>query len=138
MKVDRVVVDTNVLIGAVLLPASLPRRVVDAVGYGGGLLVFSQQTFDELSTRLRRPKFDAYVTADDRAVFLQQVESVSLWVPISGETMGCRDPDDDAILETALVASADAIVTGDRDLLAMSPFRAIPILEPRAFLATLT
>ena len=48
--------------------------------------------------------------------------------------MGCRDPDDDKLIETAVMGAADCLVTGDRDLLDMSPFQGIPILTPRAFL----
>ena len=43
------------------------------------------------------------------------------------------DPDDDKLLETALMGAADCLVTGDRDLLGMSPFQNIPILSPTGF-----
>jgi predicted nucleic acid-binding protein len=46
----------------------------------------------------------------------------------------CRDPDDDRILECALAASAEVIVTGDRDLLDLGAFRDTPIMTPRQFL----
>ena len=49
-------------------------------------------------------------------------------VSIAGAKLGCRDPDDDKILETALMGEADCLVTGDRDLLEMSPFCGIPIV----------
>ena len=58
----------------------------------------------------------------------------SEWVSISGATLECRDPDDDKLLETALIGKADCLVTGDGDLLVMSPFRHIPILQAVAFL----
>ena len=137
MTAERVVIDTNVLISAALLPHGIPRGAVDTVRRTGGSLVFSDQTLAELRTRLERAKFDRYVTRADRAVFLAQVQAVSVWVSITGAKLGCRNPDDDKVLETALMSVADCIVTGDRDLLAMSPFRAIPILEPSAFLSRL-
>ena len=46
----------------------------------------------------------------------------------------CRDPKDNKFLEAAIAARADVIVTGDADLLALHPFRGIPILSPAAFL----
>ena len=49
--------------------------------------------------------------------------------------MGCRDPDDDKVLETALMGDAECVVTGHNDLLVMSPFRGIPILTPAEFLS---
>ena len=45
----------------------------------------------------------------------------------------CRDADDDLVLGTAIAGRADAMVTGDRDLLDLGAFRGIPILSPRAF-----
>ena len=48
---------------------------------------------------------------------------------IAGAKLGCRDPDDEKLLETALTGEADCLITGDRDLLEMSPFHDIPILK---------
>ena len=48
--------------------------------------------------------------------------------------MGCRDPKDDKLLETALLGRADCLVTGDQDLLVMSPFHGIPILSPNGMI----
>ena len=53
---------------------------------------------------------------------------------IAGAKLGCRDPDDDKLLETALMSEADCLITGDRDLLEMSSFHDIPILTPGGFL----
>ena len=134
MKVERVVIDTNVLISALLQPAGSPRAVVDNVKTVNGALIFSDETFDELATRLYRPKFDGYVSRKNRSVYLTQLETVSEWVSITGAWLGCRDRDDDKALETALVGAADCLVTGDKDLLEMSPFNDIPILTPADFL----
>lgn len=135
MRAERVVLDTNVLISAVLQPKGPPRAAIDAVRMAGGVLLFSDQTFDELRTRLERPKFDRYVSREGRALFLAQLDAVSEWVAITGAKMGCRDPDDDKLLETTLTGEADCLVTGDRDLLVMSPFHEIPILTPADFLS---
>lgn len=134
MIAERVVVDTNVLISAALRREGRPRAVVDAVRKQRGVLLFSNETIDELQTRLRLPKFDRYVSREGRAIYLAQLEAVSEWVPIAGAKLGCRDPDDDKLLETALMGAADCLVTGDRDLLDMSPFQNIPILSPTGFL----
>jgi predicted nucleic acid-binding protein len=48
--------------------------------------------------------------------------------------MDCQDPDDNRILEAAVAGSADVIVTGDKHLLRMHPFRGIEILKVDAFL----
>jgi putative PIN family toxin of toxin-antitoxin system len=46
----------------------------------------------------------------------------------------CRDPDDNRVLECAVAGGADLILTGDKDLLVMNPFRNISILTVRQFL----
>ena len=99
-----------------------------------GELLFSDETFDELQTRIRRPKFDVYLSQNSRAIYLAQLKTVSAWVSIAGAKMGCRDPDDDMLLETALMGDTDCLVTGDRDLLEMTPYQGIPILTPATFL----
>ena len=134
MKAERVVLDTNVLISAALRQNGPPRAVVDAVRLKNGVLIFSEETFDELRSRLHSSKFDGYVSREVRLVYLTQLKAVSEWVSIAGVKLGCRDSDDDKLLETALMGEADCLITGDRDLLAMSPFHDIPILTPAGFL----
>ena len=81
-----------------------------------------------------RSKFDSYVSREERILFLAQLATITEWVGIGGATLGCRDLDDDKFIETALTGRADCLVTGDRDLLVMSPFRDLPILQPAEFL----
>ena len=54
-------------------------------------------------------------------------------VPILYAIRVCRDPKDDKFLEVAVHGQADAIVTGDQDLLNLNPFRGIAILTPREY-----
>ena len=133
MRAERVVLDSNVPISAALRPEGPPRAVVNAVRSENGILLFSDETFDELRSRFFSSKFDRYVSRRDRAVFLAQLEAVSEWVSITGAKLGCRDPDDDKLLETALLGNADCLVTGDRDLLEMTSFHGVPIVTPADF-----
>ncbi|MDE0693496.1 MAG: putative toxin-antitoxin system toxin component, PIN family [Gammaproteobacteria bacterium] len=134
-RAERLVADTNVLISAALRSDTPPRQVLDAVQRAGGVLVFSDETFAEVHDRLSKPKFDRYATHESRGAFLGHLVAVSEWVSISQAKLGCRDPDDDKLLETALAGQATCLVTGDRDLLDMNPFRSIPIVDPTTFLA---
>lgn len=134
MKAERVVVDTNVLISAALRHQGLPRAVLDGLRAGNGVLLFSSETFEELRNRLQHQKFDRYVDREVRAIYLAQLVVVSERVSITGAKLGCRDRDDDKLLETALMGEADCLITGDRDLLEMHPFHGIPILTPAVFL----
>jgi putative PIN family toxin of toxin-antitoxin system len=128
------VVDTNVLISAVLQPSGTTAKVLTKIRAAGGLLVFSDDTFAELATRIMRPKFDRYVETADREMFLSELAAVGRFVAIEGNLRACRDPEDDRILETAVRSEASWIVTGDRDLLVLHPFRGIDILSPGDFL----
>lgn len=135
MRAERIVLDTNILISAALVPNSVPYLVLGAVRSANGVVLFSDETFDELHTRIQYLKFDKYVSREDRVLYLAQLRDISEWVRISGVHLGCRDPDDDKFLETALEGEADCLVTGDADLLVMSPFHDIVILNPAEFLA---
>jgi predicted nucleic acid-binding protein len=55
-------------------------------------------------------------------------------VQVSASLHICRDPRDDKFLELAIEGRAEVIVTGDRDLLELHPFRGIAILTPAAYL----
>jgi predicted nucleic acid-binding protein len=55
-------------------------------------------------------------------------------VTITARIAACRDPTDDKFLELAVNGHADLIVSGDADLLALNPFRGIPIVTPATFL----
>ncbi len=134
MGAGRLVLDTNVLISAMLQSKGPPRAVLERVRGAGGVLLFCDETFEEIRTRIMRPKFERYVRAELREAFVAGLLPVSDWVPITGMPMGCRDPDDDKFLELALAGEGDAIVTGDGDLLALHPFRDVPILRPTDFL----
>lgn len=133
MKAERCVVDTNVLISALLQPSGRTAEVLEAVR-ADGVLVFSDETFAELASRLMQPKFDRYVDPGLRQRFLSDLAAVAEWVAIAGVVHGCRDVDDDKFLETAINAEADCIVTGDADLLALDPFNRLRILTPSDFL----
>jgi uncharacterized protein len=125
----RAVIDTNVLVSAVMFPNSVPRQAVRKALHHG-ILLFSDSTLNELKTVLFRSKIDRYVTREERAVFLAQLESVAEMVPTVQIVRECRDPKDDKFLEVALNGRADVIITGDADLLGMHPWREIEITSP--------
>jgi len=131
---SRVVVDNNALVSRLLIPASVPSRAVRKAVDEAQLLV-SEATLEELADVLARPKFDPYVSIADRQEFLRLMGRVAELVPITFTVRACRDPKDDKFLELAINGRADLIVTGDRDLLALNPFRDIPIITPAQYLA---
>jgi len=132
----RVVIDTSVLISAMLLPSSIPRQALDAAADHGRLLI-SEATIEELNEVIRRPKFDKYLREERRTEFLASLVHDAEAVEIDEKITLCRDPKDDKILEVAVNGNATHIVSGDADLLALHPFRGIAIVTPQDFLAFL-
>jgi putative PIN family toxin of toxin-antitoxin system len=56
------------------------------------------------------------------------------WVDVDGRIAACRDPKDDKFLELAVSGRATCLISGDPELLVLSPFQEIPIVTPQAFL----
>lgn len=138
MKVERVVVDTNVLISAALAPQSIPARLVSRV-VARYRLVFSEATFEELESRLWRPKFDRYITPELRRILLHDLAAIADWVEPDGAPAPlCRDPDDDKFLQLVQQAGCLCLITGDEDMLALSDSFPVPIRSPADALAELT
>ena len=85
---------------------------------------------EELNDVLGREKFRRYVTLEERERFLQALIREAQLVEVTEVVQVCRDPQDDRILELAVSGNASFVVTGDSDLLELSPFRGIQILTP--------
>jgi putative PIN family toxin of toxin-antitoxin system len=111
------VLDTHVLISAALSRKSSPYALVQHL-LANARLVFSPPTFEELRSRIYRPKFDPYISLDLRERILRDVSACAVWVEI-GPTMSgwSRDPDDDKFIATALQVPGAVLVSGDQDLL---------------------
>ena len=130
---DRIVLDTNVFVSAVMLPGSVPRQAVSKA-LRQSVLLFAEATMTELAQVLSRPKFDRYVSLEERMLFLAELGRRADFVPIIRVVRECHDPKDDKFLDVALNGRADAIITGDADLLAMNPWRDIALLSPSHYL----
>jgi len=129
----RVILDTNVLLSRLLLPDAITARAVRRL-LDHAQAIVSEHTLEELAQTLSRPKFDPYVSRADRQKFFELFARVAEWVPITTTIRRCRDPKDDKFLELAVDGRADWIITGDKDLLDLSPFQSISMLTPAAAL----
>ena len=128
----RAVVDTNVLIAALLWRGTAHRLLEQA--HTGDLTLFtSPALLTELADVLARAKFSATLlrsgTTPERLLvdcrrLAKVIDPPALAQPV------CRDPDDDHVLALALAARADLIVSGDADLLSLVSFQGIPIIAP--------
>ena len=129
----RLVLDTNVVVSAMLLPNSHPGQALNYALLHRALLA-SEATLSELNAVLQRPRFDRYLLEDERMDFLRSIEQSADIIPVTHSVTACRDPKDDKFLELAISGNATHIITGDNDLLDLHPFRNIPILTPAVFL----
>ena len=129
----RTVLDTNVLVSALVFPKGMVSRLRDAWRSGAILPLASRETVSELFRVLCYPKFRLVEEEREEllADYLPLCESVVVEDPPSFRE--CRDPFDRMFLELALAGRADALVTGDEDLLTLASTFPVPILTPRAF-----
>ncbi len=129
----RVAVDTNVLVSRLILPDSIPAQVLKLVEVES-LLLFSEPTMFALADVLSRPKFDRYISREDRRGFGERLGKIAEFIAIVELVRECRDQHDDKFLEVALNGNADVIITGDPDLLDMHPWRGTAIIAPKEYL----
>ncbi len=131
----RVVLDTNVLVSAVFFGAT-PGQVLSHWRDRAFEIVVSREVLEEYvrvgeRIAVRAPGVDLGPALDLIAAHATFVSTAPLPEPV------CRDPDDDKFLACALAAEARYIVSGDRDLLVLSPYRGVTVLSPRAFVRQL-
>lgn len=135
----RAVVDTNILVRALIRPQGTVGPVLRRLREGQYRLLYSESLLAELVDVLGRPRIRGKygIGADDVATVLTLIDlRGELVVPKRSITV-CRDPKDNQVLEAATDGRADVIVTGDDDLLVLNPFEGIPIVMPAVFLALL-
>jgi len=129
----RFVFDTNTIISGLLVPDSKPRQAFDRAQEQGSILI-SMPVLAELNEVLSRKKFDGYLPEEKRKRFLTALAKEAALIEVTQEVLGCRDPKDNKFLELAVCGNADCIISGDKDLLELNPFRGIAILNPDEFL----
>ncbi|WP_299287231.1 putative toxin-antitoxin system toxin component, PIN family [uncultured Mucilaginibacter sp.] len=129
MKIDFFVFDTNTLISSALIKNSTNSKAIDKA-IAIGTIAVSQSTFEEFTEVLFRKKFDRYFLGDEeRWSILSRLEANSKLFTPDFIITDCRDPKDNKFLELAISANASCIITGDKDLLVLHPFRGISILN---------
>jgi len=129
----RCVFDTNTVVSALLFAHSRPGQALRHA-LARGCVLLSPSTLEELAEVLQRTKFERYVTASEREEFLAAFVERALFVEPAENVRAGRDAKDDKFLELAVSGSATHIVSGDKDLLVLHPFRNIAIMTPAEFL----
>lgn len=133
---EKVVLDTNIWV-SILLNKNLSEVLVPLIERKEIEVYLSHQHLRELAKVLTYPKIDSVLRAagvSKEAALASVIRSVRLVRPRRSARVVREDPADDRVLECALAARAEVIVSGDHHLLALKEYGRIRILKPREFL----
>lgn len=136
----RAVLDTNILVSYLLTHRPPIADLIDHhLAEEHFVLLTAPELLQELARVLAYPKLQRYIAPAEATRVLALIAALGTVVDLPEVVPRiCRDPDDDWVIACAVMGRADAIVSGDRDLLALAHVRDIPILTPARFVALLT
>lgn len=130
-----IVLDTSVLVSALLTPHGAPARVLDALLAGKLRLAFDDRILDEYTEVLGRKRFG--FAAEDVKALLDFIRAEGLAVVAPPAGVELPDPDDVMFVEVAIASGADAIVTGNKSHFPDGYYDGIPVLSPVEVLSLL-
>ena len=129
----RVVLDTNALISALILPNSVPAKALRLAAEHFEIIV-SQATWQEFEQKIKKKSLEHYfLNTQDRDTAIHAINRVVTHVAVRSVVTDCRDPKDNPFLELALDGKATTIISGDSDLLVLNPWRGVRIQSPGDF-----
>jgi uncharacterized protein len=127
-----IVIDTNVLISAGLLPDSKTAQAL-ALAVEHFVIAQNQATWHELETRIARQKFDRYFGESGRLQHLVKIAQSSRFFEPMANVSVSRDASDDKFIGLAIDAGASILMSGDPDLKTVQTYEGIEILSPAEF-----
>jgi len=134
----RVVLDTNVLISALITSGTPPDALYRAWLRGEFDLVTSAAQIAEIADVASRPRLEKFIDADEVADILDNIGLRAIVLDDPPEVNLSPDPGDNPILAAATAGNADLIVSGDKKhMLALAEIEGIPIVTAREALARL-
>ena len=131
-KAPYIVIDTNVLISAGLLPESKTAQVL-ALAVEHFVIAQNQDTWRELETRIARSKFDRYFGESGRLRHLVAIAQSIQHFEVVTKVSVSRDKTDDKFIALAIDSGAALIISGDPDLKDVKKYKGIEILSPAQF-----
>lgn len=127
----RIVLDTNVLVSALISREGPPGRLLAAVKRTDLTLVTSTYQLEEQREVLGRDHLKPYIRPAEAGDLLYNLESVGIVVTDLPQIDLSPDPKDNPILATGIAGQAELIVSGDKnDMLALGQAEDIPIITP--------
>jgi putative PIN family toxin of toxin-antitoxin system len=134
----RIVLDTNVLISALITKGTPPQQLHCAWKDEKYALLTSDKQLEELSRSLTKPRLARYIDSESATLLLLELHEQAEILFDLPTVLLSPDPDDNYILAIAIGGEADYLVTGDkRDLLSLVDVQGIPIITPRLALQKL-
>ena len=133
----RVVIDTSILVSAVLNDLGVPAKAVEKA-VDDFQIIASSAVFCEYIAVLSRDKFDAYVSIARRDAFLADIRMNIQMMVTEPQFSVCRDANDNKFLDLAVQGKAEYIITGDDDLLSLHPFCGVGIVTAADFILALS
>ena len=129
-----VVMDTNVFVSGVIRPFSKPAAILRLAASGTLHMAYDLRLISEYREVLSRPKFGMASDVLDGLLLQIQEEGT----PVVASPLGFRlsDPDDEAFLEVALSAGAQALITGNKRHFPKKAYGEVRITSPAEFLET--
>lgn len=134
----RVILDTNILVSALIRRDSIPGQILDAWFEDRFILLVHPLLLEELRAVTRRPRIRALIRPSEAGRLINQIRSLAEPVTDLPATRRSEDPADDFLLAMCVAGHADYLVTGDKsDLLALRRHNRTAIVMARAFLDVL-
>lgn len=131
----RIVLDTNVLVSALISSGTPPALLYEAWARGDFALATSAAQIEELRRVLAYERLRPYIAPADARTLTETIDASALVVEGLPDVSVSSDPDDNMILATAIAAGADLIVTGDKShLLDLGSVEGVLIVSPRSAL----
>lgn len=127
-----IVIDTNVLISAGLLPQSKTVQVL-ALAVERFVIAQNQNTWHELETRISRPKLDRCFGESGRLQHLGAIAQSVQFFEVKASVAVSRDKTDDKFMGLALDSGAKILISGDPDLKDVQTYKGVDILSPAQF-----
>jgi putative PIN family toxin of toxin-antitoxin system len=130
----RVVLDTNILVSALIAPAGKPAAIYDAWEDGKFTLLTCTEHLDELRATLQKPKIADLIKPHKSGRVVNQIKQLAVEVSSLPRVQRSPDPTDDFLLALSEAGRADYLVTGDKSgLLALERHKSTRIVSAREF-----
>ncbi len=129
-----VIFDASSIVGAALKADTTPMRALLAAR-ARDTLALSSAVYEEIREVLGRTKFADALPPERQQDILQLLSAAAIWAEPAIVVIDCPDPDDNKYLELAVSVGASVIVSSDRHLLDLNPWRGVMIIRPAEYLS---